>query len=95
MTTAPAVGRAGAHSAKRSGASQPACGFAQASARCFRVGQRHPEFPDDGRIEIGSNMIERSMRPNALRKRSALFAGSNEGGQKLGCHHLADRDLKA
>ncbi len=34
---------------------------------------------DDGRIEIDSNTVERSMRPIALSKKNALFAGSDEG----------------
>ena len=38
-------------------------------------------FIDDGRIEIDSNTIERSMRPIALNRKNALFAGSDEGGE--------------
>lgn len=38
-------------------------------------------FIDDGRIEIDSNTIERSMRPIALSRKNALFAGSDEGGE--------------
>jgi transposase len=37
-------------------------------------------FLDDGRIEIDSNTVERSMRPLALNRKNALFAGSDEGG---------------
>jgi transposase len=37
-------------------------------------------FLDDGRIEIDSNTVERSMRPIALNRKNALFAGSDEGG---------------
>ena len=37
-------------------------------------------FADDGRIEIDSNTVERSMRPVALSRKNALFAGSDEGG---------------
>jgi transposase len=37
-------------------------------------------FIDDGRIEIDSNTVERSMRPVALSRKNALFAGSDEGG---------------
>jgi len=36
-------------------------------------------FLDDGRIEIDSNTVERSMRPIALSRKNALFAGSDEG----------------
>ncbi len=38
-------------------------------------------FLDDGRIEIDSNTVERSMRPIALNRKNALFAGSNEGAE--------------
>jgi transposase len=38
-------------------------------------------FLEDGRIEIDSNTVERSMRPIALNRKNALFAGSDEGGE--------------
>ena len=38
-------------------------------------------FLDDGRVEIDSNSVERSMRPVALGRKNALFAGSDEGGE--------------
>ena len=38
-------------------------------------------FLDDGRIEIDSNTVERSMRPIALNRKNALFAGSDEGAK--------------
>jgi transposase/chorismate mutase len=37
-------------------------------------------FLDDGRIEIDSNTVERSIRPLALTRKNALFAGSDGGG---------------
>lgn len=37
-------------------------------------------FLDDGRIEIDSNTVERSIRPLALNRKNALFAGSDDGG---------------
>jgi transposase len=37
-------------------------------------------FLDDGRIEIDSNVVERSMRPIALGRKNHLFAGSDGGG---------------
>jgi hypothetical protein len=37
-------------------------------------------FLDDGRIEIDTNTVERSIRPIALNRKNALFAGSDEGG---------------
>ena len=38
-------------------------------------------FIDDGRIEIDSNVVERSIRPIALNRKNALFAGSDGGGE--------------
>jgi transposase len=38
-------------------------------------------FIDDGRIEIDSNTVERSIRPLALNRKNALFAGSDTGAQ--------------
>ena len=35
---------------------------------------------DDGRIEIDNNVVERSIRPIALNRKNALFAGSDAGG---------------
>lgn len=37
-------------------------------------------FIDDGRIELDTNTVERSIRPLALNRKNALFAGSDEGG---------------
>jgi hypothetical protein len=38
-------------------------------------------FVDDGRIEIDSNVVERAIRPIALNRKNALFAGSDGGGE--------------
>jgi transposase len=38
-------------------------------------------FLDDGRIEIDSNVVERVIRPIALNRKNALFAGSDGGGE--------------
>ena len=38
-------------------------------------------FLDDGRIDIDSNVVERSIRPIALNRKNALFAGSDGGGE--------------
>ena len=54
-------------------------------AQALRYGLNHwdglARFLDDGRIEIDSNTVERSMRPIALNRKRALFAGSDEGAQ--------------
>lgn len=38
-------------------------------------------FLDDGRIELDSNTVERSIRPIALNRKNALFAGSDGGAE--------------
>jgi transposase len=38
-------------------------------------------FIEDGRIEIDSNVVERAIRPIALNRKNALFAGSDGGGE--------------
>jgi transposase len=38
-------------------------------------------FIDNGRIEIDSNTVERSIRPIALNRKNALFAGSDGGAE--------------
>lgn len=38
-------------------------------------------FVDDGRIEIDSNTVERSIRPLTLNRKNSLFAGSDGGGR--------------
>jgi hypothetical protein len=35
---------------------------------------------DDGRIGLDNNAVERAIRPLALNRKNALFAGSDEGG---------------
>lgn len=36
---------------------------------------------EDGRVEIDSNTVERSIRPIALNRKNALFVGSDGGGE--------------
>jgi len=38
-------------------------------------------FLQDGRIEIDNNVVERAIRPLALNRKNALFAGSDGGGE--------------
>ena len=38
-------------------------------------------FIANGRIEIDSNVVERAIRPIALNRKNALFAGSDGGGE--------------
>lgn len=56
-------------------------------------GLRH--FLDDGRIELDTNTVERTIRPIALNRKNSLFAGHYEGGVGWGRGRLAGRDLQA
>ena len=38
-------------------------------------------FLDDGQIEIDNNVVERAIRPLALNRKNALFAGSDGGAE--------------
>ena len=40
-------------------------------------------FLDDGRVAIDNNPAERALRPVALTRKNALFAGSDAGGETL------------
>ncbi|SLN38749.1 Transposase IS66 family protein [Pseudooctadecabacter jejudonensis] len=40
-------------------------------------------FLDDGRIELDPNAVERTIRPIALNRKNALFAGHDTGAQNL------------
>jgi hypothetical protein len=55
------------------------------TARIIRYGLRHwgglIRFLDDGRIELDTNIVERSMRPQALTRKNALFAGHDDGAE--------------
>ena len=42
-------------------------------------------FLTDGRVEIDSNGVENLIRPIALNRKNALFAGHDEGGRAWGC----------
>jgi transposase len=53
------------------------------TAKALRYGLRHwhglTRFLDDGRIELDTNIVERSMRPQGLTRKNALFAGHDDG----------------
>ena len=55
------------------------------TARIIRYGLKHWDglirFLDDGRIELDTNIVERSMRPQALTRKNALFAGHDDGAE--------------
>jgi transposase len=54
-------------------------------AEAIRYGFNHWDglvrFLDDGRIEMDTNIVERSMRSVALNRKNALFAGHDEGAE--------------
>jgi transposase len=54
-------------------------------AQAIRYGLNHwhglVRFLDDGRIELDTNIVERSMRPQALTRKNALFAGHDDGAE--------------
>jgi transposase len=54
-------------------------------AEAIRYGLNHwyglVRFLDDGRIELDTNIVERSMRSVALTRKNALFAGHDDGAE--------------
>jgi len=58
-------------------------------AAAFRYGLNHWDglvrYLEDGRIEMDTNVVERSMRPIALNRKNALFAGHDEGAANWAC----------
>lgn len=57
-------------------------------ADAIRYGFNHQDglrrFLEDGRIEIDTNTVERTIRPIALNRKNSLFAGHDEGGVHWG-----------
>jgi transposase len=58
--------------------------IAEAIRYALKLWQGLVLYLDDGRIEIDSNSVERSIRPIALSRKNALFAGSDRGGTHWG-----------
>ena len=58
-------------------------------ADAIRYAQHHWEgltrFLDDGRIELDTNVVERSIRPIVLNRKNALFAGHDQGAENWAC----------
>jgi hypothetical protein len=51
---------------------------------CHRPEGDHPKaitFLEDGRLELDTNTVERAIRPIALGRKNALFAGSDGGAR--------------
>ena len=58
-------------------------------AEAIRYGLNHwdglTRFLDDGRIELDTNIVERSIRPIVLNRKNALFAGHDQGAENWAC----------
>jgi transposase len=58
-------------------------------AQAFRYGLNHREgltrYLEDGRIEMDTNAVGRAMRPIALNRKNALFAGHDDGAANWAC----------
>lgn len=59
------------------------------TAEAIRYGFNHWDgvirFLDNGPIELDTNAVERAMRPIALYRKNALFAGCDEGAEAWAC----------
>jgi transposase len=55
--------------------------LAQAIRYAFNHWDGLIRFLDDGRLEMDTNIVERAMRPIALGRKNALFAGADSGGR--------------
>ena len=55
--------------------------LAQAIRYAFNHWDGLIQFLDDGRLEMDTNIVERAMRPIALGRKNALFAGADTGGR--------------
>jgi transposase len=58
-------------------------------ADAIRYGLNHwdglTRFLDDGRIELDTNVVERSIRPIVLNRKNTLFAGHDQGAENWAC----------
>jgi hypothetical protein len=65
------------------------CGKAITLAFCWAHLRRKffdiTRFLDDGRIELDTNIVERSIRPVVLNRKNALFAGHDQGAENWAC----------
>jgi transposase len=59
------------------------------TAEALRYGLNHWDglirFLDDGRIELDTNIVERTMRPVSLSRKNSLFAGHDDGAENWAC----------
>jgi transposase len=55
--------------------------IAQAIRYTLKHWQGLTRFLEDGRIDLDSNLVERSMRPQVLTRKNALFARHDDGAQ--------------
>lgn len=59
----------------------PKSSISKAAAYTLGHWQGLTAFLNDGRIEVDSNIVERSIKPVCLTRKNALFAGSKRGGE--------------
>lgn len=57
------------------------CPLGNPSSYGLRHWQGLSEFLSDGRLEMDTNTVEREIRPVAVTRKAALFAGSEGGGE--------------
>ena len=62
----------------------PGARIAEAIRYALKLWSGLRPFLDNGRIEIDTNVVERAIRPIALNRKNALFAGSDQGGVHWG-----------
>ncbi len=48
---------------------------------CYSRRSIFERFLTDGRIELDSNIVERAIRPQTIKRKNSLFAGSDGGGR--------------
>ena len=58
------------------------------------LGPRSPSLLANGRVEMDNNTVERTMRPIALIRNNALFAGHDAGAANRATISVAGRDLQ-
>ena len=77
----PLVPRSKPGSSSSSRASRPSRVIAEAIRYGFNHWDGLVRFLDDGRIELDTNIVERSIRPIVLNRKNALFAGHDQGAE--------------
>ena len=77
----PILDRLGEFLRERQAGALPKSQFGKAIAYTLNHWDGLTLFLSDGRVEVDSNTVERSMRPIALGRKNSLFAGSEGGAE--------------